>query len=137
MDFGDLRVSAPPREFFGDQTMFDFFRRNTAPPERKSATPLIALSLTARPSWGARDYAGLAREGVMKNAVVYRCIRMIAEAAASVPFLLYDGAQELDTHPLLTLLANPNSQEDGAAFFARWYAFLQCAGNAYMEAATA
>jgi len=110
---------------------------NNAPERKSTSAPLIALSLTARTRWGARDYAGLAREGVMKNAVVYRCVRMIAEAAASVPFLLYDGANELDTHPLLTLLTHPNSEEDGAQFFARWYAFLQCAGNAYMEAATA
>jgi phage portal protein BeeE len=27
----------------------------------------------------------------MQNAIVYRCVRMIAEAAASVPLCLYDG----------------------------------------------
>src|SRR5262249_8105017 len=79
----------------------------------------------------------LARAGVLRNAIVYRCVRMIAEGAASVPFLLYDGAAELSDHPLLALLTNPNPEEDGAQFFARWYGFLQCAGNAYLEAATA
>jgi HK97 family phage portal protein len=103
-------------------------------PWKKSA-PLIALSLNGTVRWGARDYAGLAREGVMRNAVVYRCVRMIAESAAAVPFLLYDGEAELADHPLLTLLTRPNPEEDGAAFFARWYSFLQCAGNAYLEAA--
>jgi HK97 family phage portal protein len=110
-----------------------------APPEQKysRAGPLISLHFTGRPMWTPRDYAGLAREGVMKNAIVYRCVRMIAESAASVPFLLYDGAAELSAHPLLALLGRPNPEEDGAAFFARWYSFLQCAGNAYMEAALA
>ncbi|MEJ1967103.1 MAG: phage portal protein [Rhizomicrobium sp.] len=56
----------------------------------------------------------------MSNAIVYRCVRMIAEAAASVPFLLYDGAAELDAHPLLSLLLRPNPEEDGSQFFARW-----------------
>jgi len=37
---------------------------------------------------------------------------------------------------LLTLLARPNPQEDGPALFERWYAFLQSAGNAYLEAVT-
>ncbi|HVV29113.1 MAG TPA: phage portal protein [Rhizomicrobium sp.] len=113
--------------------MFEFFRKTA--PERKSA-PLIALSLPGAPRWGARDAAGLARAGVMNNAVAYACIRKIAGAAASVPWLLYDGAAELDSHPLLTLLARPNPHEDGPALFERWYAFLQSAGNAYLEAVT-
>jgi len=99
------------------------------------SSPLIALSLAGgRASWCARDYAGLAREGVMKNAIAYRCVRMIAEGAASVPWLLYDGVQELDTHPLLSLLTAPNPQEAGVSLFERWYGFLQCAGTAYLEA---
>jgi HK97 family phage portal protein len=114
--------------------MFEFLRRT--PPQTKSA-PLIALQLAGKARWGSRDYAGLAREGIMKNAIVYRCVRTIAESAASVPFLLYDGDNELTAHPLLALLTRPNPEEDGIAFFARWYAFLQCAGNAYLEAATA
>ena len=114
--------------------MFEFLRRS--PPLSKSA-PLIALSLGGRARWSPRDYAGLAREGVMKNAIVYRCVRTIAESAASVPFLLYDGDAELAAHPLLALLTRPNPEEDGTAFFARWYSFLQCAGNAYLEAAIA
>jgi HK97 family phage portal protein len=103
-------------------------------PESKAMPPLIALSLAGRASWGARDYASLARDGVMRNAVAYRCVRMIAEAASSVPFLVYDGAREVETHPLLALLAAPNADDDGKALFERWYAYLQCAGNAYLEA---
>ena len=113
--------------------MFDFFRKS--PPEKKSASPLIALSLQGGARWGGRDTASLARLGVMKNPVAYACVRKIAAAAASVPWLLYDGAQELESHPLLTLLARPNGAEDGAALFERWYAFLQAAGNAYLESA--
>jgi HK97 family phage portal protein len=113
--------------------MFEFFRKT--PPEKKNAAPLIALSLQGGARWGGRDTASLARLGVMKNPVAYACVRKIASAAASVPWLLYDGSQELDSHPLLTLLARPNGAEDGAALFERWYAFLQSAGNAYLESA--
>jgi HK97 family phage portal protein len=103
-------------------------------PETK-ASPLVALQLLGRaPSWSPRDYATLAREGVMQNAIAYRCVRMIAEAAASVPWLLYEGATELEDHPLLSLLIQPNTGESGNALFERWYAFLQVAGNAYLEA---
>jgi HK97 family phage portal protein len=102
-----------------------------------AAPPLIALSLMGAPRWSGRDFLSAAREGVMKNAVAYRCIRMIAEGAASVPFLVYDGNKELNTHPLLALLAAPNPEEEGSALFERWYAFLQSAGDAYLEAVSA
>jgi HK97 family phage portal protein len=113
--------------------MFDFLRR--APRERKSGVPLIALSLQGRARWASRDTAALARIGVMGNAVAYACVRKIAAAAASVPWLLYDGTSELERHPLLDLLARPNREEDGPGLFERFYAFLQSAGNSYLEAA--
>lgn len=117
--------------------MVAFFRK--APPETKSMTRpmnggLFALSLAGRARWSSRDVAGLARNGVMGNAVAYACVRKIAGAAASVPFLLYEGAGEVESHPLLALLARPNAGEEGAGLFECWYAFLQTAGNAYLEA---
>jgi len=117
--------------------MFELLRRFGGAPEKKSAPGgLLALSLGGAARWGGRDTAALARSGVMANAIAYACIRKIAAAAASVPWLLYDGAAELESHPLLTLLSQPNPQEDGASLFERWYAFLQSAGNAYLEAVT-
>ena len=58
--------------------------------------------------WSPRDYAAFAREGFAQNAIVYRSVRMVAEAAASVPLLLYEGDQEIVEHPLLDLIARPN-----------------------------
>ncbi len=95
--------------------------------------PLVALTLSGRPVWTPRDYAALAQEGFARNAIAYRCVRMIAEAAASVPWLLYEGERELTQHPLLTLLAEPNPQESGADMLESWYGFLMVAGNAYLE----
>ena len=113
--------------------MFEFFRK--AAPETKSGAPggplggtMFALSLSGSARWSGRDAAALARSGVMGNAIAYACVRKIAGAAASVPFLLYDGANEIEEHPLLALLARPNAAEDGPALFERWYGFLHCAG---------
>ncbi len=111
----------------------NFFKRR-APEEKAASAPLIALSMMGAPRWSGRDFLSAAREGVMANAVAYRCVRMIAEGAASVPWLLYDGNEEIHAHPLLSLLAAPNPQEEGSALFTRWYAFLQCAGDSYLEA---
>lgn len=106
-----------------------------APPEEKMSrvAPLFALHMQGRAQWTPRDYAQLSRESFERNAVAYRCVRMIAEAAASLPWLLYDGARELDAHPLLTLLAAPNPHESGADLFEAWYGYLEVAGNAYLE----
>ena len=67
--------------------------RITAPETKDSrAGPLIALTGAGRPRWTPRDYAHLASEGFGKNAVAYRCVRMIAEAAASTPLVVLGAA---------------------------------------------
>lgn len=104
-------------------------------PEEKASrvAPMIALHMQGRAVWTPRDYAALAEEGYRRNAVAYRCVRMIAEATASLPWLLYEGMNELSEHPLLELLAHPNGVQAGNDLFETWYSFLQVAGNAYLE----
>ncbi len=108
-----------------------------AAPEAKAsrAATLIAMQ-GGRARWTPRDYAALAREGYQSNAIVHRCVRLIAENAASCTFLIFEGARELEAHPLSTLLARPNARQDGAALFEALYAHLLLAGNAYVEAVT-
>ncbi|MDZ4369388.1 MAG: phage portal protein, partial [Afipia sp.] len=89
---------------------------------------------SGRARWTPRDYAALAREGYLTNAIVHRAVRLIAENAASCGFLLYEGALERDGHPLLQLLTKPNARQDGASFFEALYAHMLLAGNAYVEA---
>ncbi|MBX9592509.1 MAG: phage portal protein [Hyphomonadaceae bacterium] len=70
----------------------------------------------------------------MGNAILYRSVRMIAEAAASVPLLLYAGDEEITDHPLLALLARPNPAASTPDLLEALYGFLLVAGNAYLEA---
>jgi HK97 family phage portal protein len=107
-------------------------------PERKASRTarLIAFQSGGRARWSPRDYAAMAREGYMKNAVVHRAVKLVSECAASVSFLLYEGVAEHDTHPLLDLLARPNPRQDGAALMETLFCHLQLAGNAYVEAVT-
>jgi HK97 family phage portal protein len=108
-----------------------------APEAKASLTgALVALSSPGRPVWTPRDYAALAREGFGRNPVVYRCVRMIAEAAASVPWLVYEGERELADHPLTALLAQPNARASGRTLMEAAYGHLLVAGNAYLEAVT-
>ena len=96
--------------------------------------PLIAWEPLGQPVWSPRDYSAFAREGFMQNAIVYRSVRMIAEAAASVPLLLYQGAEEIEEHALLDLIARPSPDRTSADFLEAWYGYLLVAGNAYVEA---
>ncbi|MBX6426723.1 MAG: phage portal protein [Variibacter sp.] len=106
-------------------------------PEAKASrvARLIALEGGARARWTPRDYAALAREGYAKNAIVYRAVKLVAESAAALTFLLYEGDAERNRHPLLDLLARPNPRQDGPALFETVYTHLLLAGNAYLEAA--
>lgn len=105
-------------------------------PERKAsrARALVALSRPGAPVWTPRDYASLARAAFEKNVVAYRCIRLVAEAAAATPLVLGAEGRTLSEHPLLALLARPNPEQSGAEFLEALYGFLQTAGNAYVEA---
>ena len=61
-----------------------------APPEAKAsrAQGAIALYVAGRAVWTPRDYAALSREGFQKNAIVHRAVRLVSEAAASLPLVL-------------------------------------------------
>ena len=61
---------------------------------------------------------------------------MIAEAAASIPLILYDGEHELGTHPLLDLMARPAPGQTGTDLLEAWYGYLLVAGNSYLEVVT-
>ena len=99
--------------------------RNSLPAsfeEKASLTgPLIALHMNGQPVWTPRNYTDLAREGYARNAIVYRCVRMVSEAAASVPLLAFEDGRERDEHPLLKLLSRPNATQCAPDLFEAWY----------------
>jgi HK97 family phage portal protein len=102
--------------------------------EKRSRTGvLVAMQDLARPRWTPRDYAALARESYMQNAVAFRCVRLIAEAAAQTPLIARVGAREMREHPVLSLLARPNPRQGGIGFLDAVYGHLLLAGNAYVE----
>jgi HK97 family phage portal protein len=105
-------------------------------PEAKASrtAQVIALESGGRARWTPRDYAALAREGYVQNAIVHRAVKLVAENAAAVTFLLYEGASAQDKHPLLDLLTRPNPRQDGPGLLEAVYAHLLLAGNAYLEA---
>jgi len=107
-----------------------------AAPETKASrvAPLLAIYGVGRPVWTSYEFEALAREGFSRNPVVHRCVKLVAEAAASVPWILRDGAMEPERHPLLDLVRRPNPREDGGSFLESLFGHLLVAGNAYAEA---
>ncbi len=121
--------------------MLSFIDRLTRPfraaPESKDGSGgLVALQFQGAAAWRPRDYATFAREGYMANPIVYRAVRMVAEAAASVPLDLFEDEVEVLEHPLAELLARPNPTQCQPELLEAWYGFLMVAGNAYLEAVT-
>ncbi len=101
--------------------------------ETKAVSGLSAFSGEARAAWTARSYPALAREGFMRNPVAHRAVRMIAEAAAAVPWLVYEGEREIEEHALIDLVARPNGRMGGPDFFEALYGHLLLSGNAYVQ----
>ena len=118
--------------------MFEILKNLLRAPEAKSsrAAQLIQFESGGRARWTPRDYAALAREGYVCNAIVHRAVKLVAENVAAANYLVYEGAAQRDPHPLLDLLARPNPRQEGAAFLESVCAHLLLAGNAYIEAVT-
>ena len=77
-------------------------------------------------------YQDLAKEGYMKNAMVYRCVNEISKGAASVPFMLKTGDTLIERHPLIDLLDRPKPLQSYSEFFNSLYGFLMLSGNSYV-----
>ena len=114
-------------------------RREVAPAAEEAkasaAGRLVALTQAGRPVWTPRDYGQLAREGFGKNPVAYRCVRMVAEGAASAPLVVFVGGERAGAdHPLQRLLDRPNPEQGGPDLREAFFGALQTAGNGYLEA---
>jgi HK97 family phage portal protein len=110
-------------------TLFPFLER-----KQSKARALVALTAPGQPVWTPRNYAALAKAGYEKNVIAYRCVRLVAEAAASAPLKVVEAGAAMIEHPLLALLSRPNPEQSGATLLETLYGHLETAGNAYLEA---
>lgn len=102
---------------------------------REKASPVAPLMVqsTTRPHPMPHDFKAYAREAYERNIIAYRCIALIAEAAASVPLQLYRGDRVVDDHPIVDALDRPNPMQDRASFVTSVCSFDLLAGNSYVE----
>jgi len=120
--------------------ILDFFRQGSAEPvvapeQKASATGrVMAWHGAGRVAWSPRDTVTLTRTGFAGNPVGFRCVKMIAEAAAALPLVLQDCERRFSAHPLLDLIKAPNPAQGRAELFEALYGQLLLTGNAYVEA---
>ncbi|SHL72431.1 phage portal protein, HK97 family [Roseovarius marisflavi] len=120
--------------------ILDFFRQGSAEPavapeQKASATGrVMAWHGSGRVAWSPRDTVTLTRTGFAGNPVGFRCVKMIAEAAAALPLVLQDCERRFSEHPLLDLVKAPNPAQGRAELFEALYGQLLLTGNAYVEA---
>jgi HK97 family phage portal protein len=108
--------------------------------QSKASEARIALTVQrlGQPNMSPANYAGFSKEGYQKNAIVYRCISMIAKACAGIQWELYTKGKdcvEVETSPILTLIDRPNPMQGWSSFFEAYIAYLCISGNSYVEAA--
>jgi HK97 family phage portal protein len=104
--------------------------------EKKEA-PKVYVGGAAMYSHSRRDnYKSYAKEGYQENAIVYRCVNEIANGAAAIPYKVFQGDIELDSHPLISLLNRPNPTQAGNEYFQSLYSFLLLSGNSYALASS-
>lgn len=122
--------------------LFDIFKRSLS--QKASA----ALSLShpksheslvfygASATWGSRSYPALVKQGMEENAIVQRCVRIIAQNAASVRWTVAQDGRDMAAHPLLDLLASPNPMQGGMALMEAVVSYLLLSGNGFLEKVT-
>ena len=77
-------------------------------------------------------YQDLAKEGYLKNAIVYRCVNEISKGAGAVEYCIKSGDTMIENHPLLSLIDRPNPLQSNTEFFQALFGYLLLSGNAYV-----
>ncbi|MEM6971921.1 MAG: phage portal protein [Pseudomonadota bacterium] len=95
---------------------------------------MIAFERPGRAVFSPRDAATLARTGYGSNPVGFRAVRMLSEAAASVPLSVIENGQAMADHPVGRILASPNPGQDGQSLLEAVFGHLAISGNAFLEA---
>ena len=110
--------------------LFDIFKKQEI--RTKSAPKIMINKLDAYAGKSSKSYKAQAKEGYQDNAIVHRCIRLIADSSSAVKLCVYQGDEKLESHQLLSLLHRPNPLQSGTEYFASLYSYLLISGNSYL-----
>lgn len=113
---------------------FSFFSRKQAVPQSQ----ILIYDPHSNPE-SQRHYKAFSDEAYRKNVIAYRCINLIAGAMASIDWQVYkkQGAKkrkQVETHPVLDLLARPGKLVSGNTFERNFVSYLMISGNSFVVA---
>jgi len=83
--------------------------------------------------WTPQRFDRLIQEGYEHAVWVYACVQEQVRVIRLTRWLLFNGDNEVETHPLLDLLNRPNEEQAGAAFLEAAMGFWLTSGNTYVE----
>jgi HK97 family phage portal protein len=111
-----------------------FFQRlfNNKPIEEQKNSNMMGYFGVGTEEAKTYKYQDLAKEGYLKNAIVYRCVNEISKGASAVPYVLKAGDQIIEQHPLIDLLNRPNPLQSYSEFFNSLFGYVLLSGNAYI-----
>lgn len=89
-----------------------------------------------QPVWSKPRFEELVEAGYITNVYVYRCVNVISQACAGIPWVLYNQRgelKEIERSPLLNLISRPNPYQGQAKFIENMVSYLLLSGNSYIE----
>lgn len=111
-----------------------------------------AIQVKASPTWAniiaflggqqvvytSTDYAKIVEAGYQINATAHACVAMIAKSAGRIVWYAQKKQRtgdmaEVESHPLLDLMARPNEYSNGAQFIEAVVSYRLLAGNSYIH----
>ena len=105
------------------------------------ARNLTTLQLQGRAVSSPANYETFSKIGYGKNAIVFKCISLIANACAGIDLELYSKKNstkkkktKIEKHALLDLLMKPNPMQSGFSFMEALIAYRLITGNTFIEA---
>ena len=101
------------------------------------ATSFMITAGTTRSQMSPALFDQMAVEGYSTNAIVYRCINIIADSCAQIDIKLYKKdakgkKTEVTDHPILDLLKQPNPAQGGDEFTRTCFTYYLIGGNNYI-----
>ncbi|MBW6505573.1 MAG: phage portal protein [Rhodobacteraceae bacterium] len=125
--------------------VMQFFRRGgdaVGGPEQKATATGRVISLAAGTArggavWSPRDVGSLTRLGFTGNPIGFRCVKLIAEAAAALPLVCQDSERRYEMHPVIDLMRRPNPGQGRAELLEALFGQILLTGNGYLEAVAA
>lgn len=102
----------------------------------KKSASVVTNMAPGQVAWTDRDSRAYTSEGYQKNVIVYRCVQVLANSAATCPVLVAINGEETPNHPVNKLIDHPNILQGWADFVRSVIGFRKITGNSYIERTT-